>query len=291
MSNLITCLNNILKNPSNKLKEVSKSGTKANKMGDTLEEYIKNCFAGTFNYEEAEDNIKKHGTIFSWQGNQNNPPDLILRNSDAIEVKKIEGTGALALNSSYPKSKLSSKSNMITKDCKECEGESDWEKDMIYAIGTVNKENIIKYLFFIYGRLYAASEDKYERIKEKMKNGIEEIQGVDFKETNELGKVKKVDPLGITDLRIRGMWSIEHPFKVFDYLKEIDKKDNVNGYTIYGIIPKEKYDGFDKKEIVELEENVNVTIFKDKKVKNPNNPSILLDVVLVKITLKNGGNI
>jgi len=290
MSSLITCLNNIIKNPSNKLKEVVKSGTRANEMGDTLEAYIKNCFAGTFNPENSEENVKKHAEIFSYQGNQNNPPDLILRNSDAIEVKKIEGTGSLPLNSSYPKAKISSKSNMITKDCKICEGAKDWEKDMIYAVGTVNKENQIKYLFFVYGTVYAASEDKYERIREKIKNGIEEIQGVDFKETNELGKVKKVDPLGITDLRIRGMWSIEHPFKVYDYLKEVNKKENEEGYTIYAIVPKEKYNSFEKNEINELESFSNVSIFKDKKVKNPNNPSIMVDIVLIKINLNNGGN-
>lgn len=290
MSNLITCLNNIIKNSSNQLKETIKSETKANRMGDTLEEYIKNCFAGTFDEKESEENIIKHGNIFSWQGNQNNPPDLILRNAEAIEVKKISGTGSLPLNSSYPKAKLYSNSKMITKDCKVCEGLNEWEKDMIYAIGTVNKENTIKYLFFIYGCLYSASKEKYERIKEKMKNGIEEIQGVDFKETNELGKVKKVDPLGITDLRIRGMWSIEHPFKVFSYLKEIDKQDNVDGYTVYALIPLEILNNFNKVEIEELKSNSNVCFF-NKKIKDPNNPSNLIEIILIKITFKNGGNI
>ncbi len=36
-------------------------------------------------------------------------------------------------------------------------------------------------------------------------------------------KVKKVDPLGITNLRVRGMWSIYHPSKVFGY---VTKKSN-----------------------------------------------------------------
>lgn len=41
----------------------------------------------------------------------------------------------------------------------------------------------------------------------------------------------------------------------------------------------------------EIYDNNMLLQYLDKKVKNPNNPSILLDVVLVKITLKNGGNI
>lgn len=60
--------------------------------------------------------------MFSYIGNQNNPPDSMLRNGDAIEVKKIESKkAALALNSSYPKAKLYADSPMINKECRECE--------------------------------------------------------------------------------------------------------------------------------------------------------------------------
>ncbi len=54
----------------------------------------------------------------------------------------------------------------------------------------------------------------YQTIKSRIKQGVETIEGVEFTETKELGKIKKVDPLGITDLRVRGMWHIQSPFKV-----------------------------------------------------------------------------
>ena len=64
---------------------------------------------------------------------------MILRNNDAIEIKKLESHNtAIALNSSYPKSKLFSNSSMITTACRNCE--ENWTvKDMLYVIGNVPK--------------------------------------------------------------------------------------------------------------------------------------------------------
>jgi hypothetical protein len=138
---LINALINIIANPSNTIRAVSRSGTRVNIVGDSLEEYVKNTFGNTFIVNS--NNHIKHGQIFSWLGNQNNPPDLIIRGYDAIEVKKIEGTGAIALNSSYPHAKLKSSSPMITNDCRRCEGSVEWEKDIIYAAGTV-RNNVIR---------------------------------------------------------------------------------------------------------------------------------------------------
>ena len=57
-------------------------------MGEALEEYVKDIFAGTVN--ETDENIRnqKLSEIFSYLGNQNNPPDSMLRGGDAIEVRK-----------------------------------------------------------------------------------------------------------------------------------------------------------------------------------------------------------
>lgn len=53
---------------------------------------------------------------FSYIGNQNNPPDLMIKHGDAIEIKKIQTANAnLVLNSSYPKDKLYANNPMITK--------------------------------------------------------------------------------------------------------------------------------------------------------------------------------
>jgi hypothetical protein len=46
------------------------------------------------------------------------------------------------------------------------------------------------------------------------------------KTTKELGRYNKIDPLEITDLRIRGMYQVKHPTKVFDYLLEDIRLEN-----------------------------------------------------------------
>ena len=111
---------------------------------------------------------------------------------------------------------------MITQACKECE---DWEeKDIIYTIGTVSG-GALKLLWMVYGDCYAAREETYERVKNKISEGVNELAGVEFSETNELGRINKVDPLGVTYFRIRGMWGIDHPNKVFDYAQKFVELD------------------------------------------------------------------
>lgn len=190
-------------------------------MGDALEHFIKDSFANSYGLDEA-DAMRAHSETFAYLGNQNNPPEAILRGGDAIEVKKIESsTSALALNSSYPKAKIYRDSTMLTTACKACDG-GEWdEKDLIFAVGVVKNEEI-KQLCFVYGEDYAASREIYERIRTQIKNGVLEIPDIEFAETNELGRVNHVDPLGITYLRLRGMWHIENPFRVFRYAYEFD---------------------------------------------------------------------
>lgn len=92
---------------------------------------------------------------------------------------------------------------MITNECRRCER---WEeKDIIYTIGHTDKKEI-KSLWFVYGSIYAAKQETYERFKNLISEGINTIPDVRFSETKELGRVNQVDPLGITNLRIRGMW-------------------------------------------------------------------------------------
>lgn len=70
----------------------------------------------------------------------------------------------------------------------------------------------------VYGDDYCADRSVYERVRNTISLGVKNIPDIEFTPTNELAKVKKIDPLGITDLRVRGMWSIASPFKVFDYV-------------------------------------------------------------------------
>ena len=135
--NIIDAIIEIVSNNQYDVKAYTIANNRANAEGDALEDYIKDVFAGTLHcadIQQRDENLSKH---FSYLGNTNNPPDIMIRGGDAIEVKKITKiTSGLALNSSYPKAKLYSNSRMLNKACRECE---EWtEKDMLYAVGRPN---------------------------------------------------------------------------------------------------------------------------------------------------------
>ena len=142
MSNIIQAIYNIYHCPVYKTGEHYYAKNRANNMGDALEHFIKDSFANSYGLDEA-DAMRAHSETFAYLGNQNNPPDAILRGGDAIEVKKIESpTSALALNSSYPKAKIYRDSTMLTTACKSCDGGTWDEKDLIFAVGVVKNEEI-----------------------------------------------------------------------------------------------------------------------------------------------------
>ena len=167
MASIINAIINLINNPITEIKEYYTSKNKINSVGDALEMYIKDLFSDAFNLSD-EEKLEKYDKIFSYTGNKNNPPDIILKNGDAIEVKKIESrNSSLALNSSYPKAKLYSNSSMITEACRNCE---KWEeKDIIYVVGSC-KNNKLNSLIFVYGEDYAAENKIYEKIKSKIRN-------------------------------------------------------------------------------------------------------------------------
>ncbi len=281
MTNIIDAIINLVTNPKFELKAYSESHNRANNMGEALEEYVKDIFAGTVNEKDENVRNQKLSEVFSYLGNQNNPPDSMLRGGDAIEVKKIESNdSSLALNSSYPKAKLYCDSPMIKKDCRICE---KWDvKDMIYAVGVVDANNL-KSLALVYGNDYCAEKSVYEQIKSVIKNGVESISGVEFSETKELGRVNRVDPLGITYLRVRGMWGIENPFSVFNY---IYKRDYSKDFNFMALINDEKYYSFNNyNKIEELCEYIPSLHIKNVKIKNPNNPAQLKSAKLITFTV------
>ena len=278
MTNILEAIYNIVNHQNFEIKTFHPGRNRMNDMGKALESYVIDAFADTFKTEDELQSIKIHNEKFSWLGNQNNPPDAMIRNGDAIEVKKTQSPNAnLALNSSYPKSTIRSNSTLIANGCRDCE---KWtERDIIYAVGNTS-DSTLKSLWFVYGSIYAANHSTYELIKTKMKDGINSIPNVEFADTKELGGVKKVDPLGITNLRIRGMWHIHNPRKVFNYLHSRTTKD----FELVSIIPTDKYISFpetSKDKIKSLDANgFSIT---DTKVKDPNNPANLIDCKLIKL--------
>ncbi len=277
MSNILKAFLNTVNHYQTNIKNITQGNNRANNMGEGLETYIKNIFIDTIDKIDEQTKLEVLEKIFSYQGNKNNPPDLILQNSDAIEIKKLESkSSAIALNSSYPKAKLYANSPMITKACRECE---NWDvKDMLYAIGYIPKgTQQLKYLWLVYGDCFCADKEIYERIKNIISSGINSIEDVEFTETKELGKVKRVDPLGITDLRIRGMWHIDNPNRTFGY---IYRYDETKEFQLIALMKKEKYDTLpsEDKEVIKNHKDIEV---KDIKIKSPNNPVTLIEAKIL----------
>ncbi len=165
---------------------------------------------------------------------------------------------------------------MITTDCI---GGEEWvEKDMLYAVGHTN-ESALKSLWLVHGDCFCADKKTYERIKNTISIGINKIQNVEFAKTKELGRINEVDPLGVTNLRIRDMWHIDNPNKTFNYIYDFD---DTKDFQLICLMKKEKYNSLPRedKEAIENIDNNNVEI-KDVKIKNPNNPAQSIEAKLL----------
>ena len=283
-NNVLRGILNIASFKNNNLKSYASTYlNRINAVGEQLEFYVKDALATSFKLP-FEKKAEAYSKVFSWLGVQNHPPDMIIKNGDAFEIKKIETLrGALQLNSSAPKNKLLSTDSKITANCKKCE-DAEWkEKDLFYVIGN-SKKGEISYLFFVHGVCYAADNKIYEKIYEPIKKEVDSVLdslGLEKGKTVEIGKVKRVDPLGITELRIRGMWSIENPINVFEDLCKLEN----NKFHLFALLRKEKYLSYPKEDIKELETNKEISV-KDVKIKNPNNPAKLIEAKLITFVIK-----
>lgn len=281
--NIIDAIITIVQQPSHKLVKYTSSGRNTNRMnvmGDPLEEYVKNMFADTFGVTDPIDRMKSISQTFSYLSNDSTPPDGMLKGGnmgDAIEVKKTNSFGGIQLNSSHPKSKLLSTSTMITNDCRTCE---DWtERDMIYVMGQVSNDSV-KTLCMVYGMDYCANNSVYESLKDKVTNGIKNIPDIRWADrTEELGRVNMVDPLGITYLRVRGMWFIQHPIRVFDYIYDLDTSKEFNLMVLINEDKISQFNNFEK--LVDMIQTYPSLEIKDVQIKNPNNPAQLRNAKLI----------
>ncbi|WP_270333744.1 NgoPII family restriction endonuclease [Streptococcus salivarius] len=272
-ANILTAVINIVKTRNVSLQEEYVRANRANSMGDALEKYVVDSFANTILEKDETKRNLKINQVFSYLGNDSNPPDAMLKGGAAIETKKIESRNSqLQLNSSNPKSKLYIDDSHLKQSAREAE---DWnEKDFIYSIGFV-KENQLKELALIDASIYCADTTVYQDIFEQIKEGISSIPNIDFSPTKELGRVNKIDPLGITSLRIRGMWLLENPFTVFKYVYQPVTTANFN---LFALVSTEHFDSFNNKdELLSLVDEVATLNIADVEVKNPNNPAQLIN--------------
>ncbi|MBI1972832.1 NgoPII family restriction endonuclease [Candidatus Woesearchaeota archaeon] len=276
-TSIVTALVNIKKHRDNDLGKIvsitNQEQPRVNKEGAPFDAFIKDAFCNSFSIKDPNEKMKAYLNNFSYLGSQNNPPDIIIKGGDAVEVKKVKGIAGstIALNSSSPKQNLRVDDEMITAECKNCEA---WkEKDLVYCVGHVTGGKVSA-IVFVYGDCYAADIETYKKVRRPIMEGLKNLK-IQMSETRELARLNKVDPLQITDLRVRGMWQIKTPLKFFsDILKlEVGKQ-----LSVFAIMKKEKFDSLEKADKEEAKKGLSIASIK---IKNPDNPQRLIDAVLL----------
>ena len=132
----------------------------------------------------------------------------------------------------------------------------------------------------VYGCDYCASEECYSSLKLKVKSSVESIPDIDFTESKELGHINRVDPLGITYMRVRGMWGIENPLKVFNY---VYKRNTEKDLSLMCIINDDKWNSFDNTDKLNELSSTTPNLRIDRiSIKNPDNPAKLVSARLIK---------
>lgn len=247
--------------------------------GKGLEEFIIRAFSNSFLMDDEEYTRRLH-EVYSYLGSAHSPPDAMIRGGAAIEIKKIgAGSQYIQFNSSMPKHVLRSTDPMLTEECRNAEV---WDrKSMIYAIGIVN-EDILRHLFFVYGVDYCAL-NSCERVTRTLKTSIRKITDLVFEDTNELGRINNIDPYGNTYLRMRGMWVMKTPWKVFGITP-----DNSKSFTMTIIVNDRIWSA--EKELSGIDEDLLVQkglSIENYSIKNPDDSQVLVPGKLISYSISN----
>lgn len=257
-TNLLVAIKNIVINPITNLKlHYSHSTNRANSERDALENYIKDIFGGTVNTTNEIERNKIFSQQLSYLGNQNNPPNMMIRGGDAIEIKKLESQGSrIAINSSYPKDVLYADSDMLSDECKTCE---QWvQKDLLYVVGIAPK-SALKSLWFIYGDCYFANRNFYQQL------------------------LNVTDPLKVTTfnlLRVNSLPFIHSMALPPEQL--IEKTIYTDSKFLNALMLKSKYESFpvpDRNNLEALKESG--LLISDCTIRSPNDPSIMMDAKFI----------
>lgn len=273
-TNILKAICNLTKIKNNDLKNIYKGSNRANIVGEALEYYIKDLFCDSFGAKDINKKDKAYSKYFSYIGNQNNPPDFIISEGDALEVNKTKGTEGIVLNSPYPKSKLYTESPMITQACRDCE---EWQaKDLIYSIGTVLSGKL-KLLWMIYGDCFVADKDIYKGIRNKISGDMNELSDMELSDAGP----STVDPLGITRFSLRSSCTVDNPVKIFDYAVPINQ--NIK-FSVKAILSEDKYLSFPKEDRLKIESITNKNFaINNIKIKSPDNPAKLMRAKLLSL--------
>lgn len=259
---LIQLYNLKVRNISEFYKDKISSDNRINSQGEMLEWFVRDLFSGGYLIKDWKEKEEIWQNSFFHLGSVNKPPDFITHDGIAVEVKKAQTASTIHFNSSYPK-----KHDYLDE-------EKNVKLDTIYAIGKLSKTNDLEMFWLVCGDCLFARNEVYFLHREEIKTHIGSAKDSDKQgKTKELGRYNKIDPLEITDLRIRSMYQVKHPEQVFDYLLEniqIDKEK----IKCFSLILENNWKNFSlelKSQIKKLSSEENFFI-KDVSIKNPDNP-------------------
>ncbi|MEH7805817.1 NgoPII family restriction endonuclease [Bacillus pumilus] len=278
-TNVLVALKNILDRNSCILTPIFRSNGSVNAAGDSLEYFVKDMFCtGASQYQYEHEKMRKYNEYLSWTGNSSNFPDFIVKGGVGVEPKKLNNQSytSLALNSSYPKDYIYPNSQNLPKFI----DEDEWDKkDVIYVAGNLNTaNNKLLSIWFAYGNTMVANRSIYLNLIDEIREAIASTNAT-LMESKELARAKGIDLLKLSNLRVRGMYELEHPHKVFS--KYISRDDiPIGASKIFLIMLVEDY--------IAIEEKPDLSIYltsgKLKKteinIPNPNNPNESLKAIL-----------
>ena len=280
--NILTAIKNISDFKTNNMREYFKdyATTQIKTVRQEMEYYVKDAISGSFKSVKDKKPTDRYDGVFSYVGSKNKPPDMIIQGGDVVVIKTIKTyKGSLTINNYPPKDRLKWNDPWILKNCREIDGGQWNSKDIFYVIGWTEKRRM-KYLNFIQGCCFIPEEEVYNKKIHGLKKNIFnylESEGLEASSTIGLGKVNNTDPLGITNLRIKGVWSIMNPLKIFSDTFSYDKNRD---FTLIVLMFKNKFDSFPKNDIDAIVNDKQIEI-KDVKIGNPNNPQKKIDAKLI----------
>lgn len=248
-----------------------------NQSGEMFELYVQNALSGCLLTKDDGERTRQFLHAFSYKGNNTHPPDLMLRDGAAFEVKKTETKtpNEIALNSSSPKDYLHRTESRINEGCRNAEA---WtKKDFVYVLGHCTK-GIVRDIYFCYGDCLAANQESYLKVHDSVVKCFDG-SGLTFGKTKELGRLNGVDILRRTSLRIRGMWIIQSPQRAFPSLKKPSDKAT---FCLRALVLTSTYDSMREYCMTDLNEAMKKGLqVIQTQIYSPNNAAKMLDATYI----------
>lgn len=279
-TNTLIAFRNILERNSCRLTPIFRQGGSANAAGDSLEYFIKDMYCTQAqSYQFLEEKERVYDRYLSWKGDSKRFPDFIVKNGVGVEPKKLNGysRSSLSLNSSFPKDYIYPNSQNVPYI------DEVWEKkDVVYVVGNLEKSgDKLLTLWLAYGNTFVADNSSYLQTKETIVEKIKEITTLQFVPSLELGRATRVDPLGLTNLRLRGMWELAHPANIFqNYLTMNDIPTGATKINL--VILKKDYEEIPIPPEFNDYLSTNKMIINEVGIPDPNNPSELLEALILE---------